>query len=93
VEVIAELATDNTSLVSDIVAKLDQALTEFGAKYVPEEFDPFIKIEWPSSSKEEEELWKPLSRLLESGPRNPSEIDQIKRSLTQENRATRVETH
>lgn len=86
-EVIAELAPDNSVLFADITTKLKQVLDEFDTRYLPEEFDPFGQIEWSSDEQEEEKLWKPLSAALSKGPRNPAELDQIKRTLTGENRA------
>lgn len=87
-EVIAELASDSTPLFKDVIEKLTKALNDFGERYVPETFDPFSELEWPTDPNEDEKLWKPLSKKLASGPRNPSEIDQIKRSLSGEQRAT-----
>lgn len=87
VEVISEIASDNRPLVLDIVEKLEQALHEFGERYVPESFDPFAELTWPSDDKEEENLWKPLTKLVERGPRNAIEIDEIKRSIIGEKRA------
>jgi hypothetical protein len=88
VEVISELASDNSGLVSDIVENLDKALAEFSESYVPESFDPFSQIEWPVDAKEEEKIWKPLTKMVADGPRNVDEIDQIKRSIVGEQRAT-----
>jgi hypothetical protein len=87
VEVIAEIASDNSALVEDIVSKLEAALEEFGERYIPETFDPFARLEWPSHQDEEEQLWKPLSQMIAAGPRNVSEIDEIKRSLLAEGNA------
>jgi len=88
VEVIADLASDNEPLLTDIADKLDQALTEFGDKFVAETFDPFAEMGWPSQKDEEETLWKPLTKKLMAGPRNVAEIDEIKSSFLEESRAT-----
>jgi hypothetical protein len=88
VEVLAELASDNEPLVIDITAKLNQALKEFDEKYIPDTFDPFVELEWPTVNNEEEKVWQPLQRKLERGPRNASEIDQLKSSLFSESRAS-----
>jgi hypothetical protein len=88
VEVITELTSDNDPLVSDIVAKLGGALSEFDERYVPETFDPFAQLQWPADPKEEEKLWTPLTKAIAEGPRNPSDIDEIKRSIVEENRAS-----
>jgi len=87
VEVISELTSDNRILVSDIVERLEEALQAFDQAYIPEAFDPFAEVEWPSDAKEEEKFWKPLTEKLQSGPRNAGEIDEIKRSIAGENRA------
>jgi len=91
VEVMADLASDNGPLITDIVEKLDQALSEFGEKFVAETFDPFAELEWPSSTNEDEKLWEPLTKKLAAGPRNVAEIDQIKSSFLDENRASNQE--
>ena len=87
VEIISEISSDNTELVSDIVTKLNEALSEFNARYVPDTFDPFSEIEWHTNEKEDKNLWEPLSKLVAAGPRDPAEIDQIKRSLIGESSA------
>jgi hypothetical protein len=71
---------------SDLAAKLEQAVKEFEAKYLPESFDPFAHLDWPSDPREEENLWKPLAEMVAKGPRNPNELDEIKRSLVDERR-------
>jgi SIR2-like domain len=88
VEVIADLASDSEPLVSNISQKLDEALSEFGEKFVAESFDPFAELEWPSATNEEETLWRPLTHKLAAGPRNVEEIDEIKSSFLTETRAS-----
>jgi len=81
------MASDNTPLVSDISKRLAADIAEFDSRYIAADFDPFAKLEWPSDKKEQENIWKPISQMLASGPRNPSEIDEIKRSLVGEHQA------
>ena len=87
-EVISELSTDNEVLVFDVVTKLEQALEEFGSKYLPEDFDPFARLEWLNDPEEHKNLWEPLNEMVSKGPRNPTELDEIKRSIVDERRST-----
>jgi hypothetical protein len=67
VEVLAELASDNEPLVVDITQKLNGALDDFDERFIPESFDPFAELEWPSAKDEDEKLWQPLIKKLASG--------------------------
>jgi hypothetical protein len=87
VEVLAELASDNEPLVTDITRRIKAALSEFDTRYIPGGFDPFMELEWPTQANEEEKIWRPLEKQLESGPRDPSEIDKLKSSVFGESRA------
>jgi hypothetical protein len=84
VEVLTELASENEPLVLDIAQKLNDAMDDFDQRFIPESFDPFAELDWPSDKDEEEKLWQPLMRELTCGPRNVAEIDQIKSSLFKE---------
>lgn len=84
VEVIAELSSDNTTLVTRIVEKLEEDLEIFEIDYVPLTFDIFEKLEWRDNPEEENKLWKVLSEKIADGPRKTCEIDLIKRSVIAE---------
>ena len=86
VEVISGLASDNTLLINDVSNKLREEIRRFRASYGLARLDPFEKVEWSDNVLEEEHLWKPISQQLESGPLAPVELDEVKRSLTAEQR-------
>lgn len=86
VEVITALSGDNSSLISDIVSKLESALTELNERFPLGKLDPFTKVDWPANEKEEEQVWQPVSDALVAGPLAGNELDKLKRSIEAERR-------
>jgi hypothetical protein len=86
VEVISGLGIDNTNLIEDLTAKLERAIEAFDTNYMREVPDPFLKVEWPIGTQDEDTLWRPLAEQLGAGPKAPVELDRIKRSLLSEKR-------
>lgn len=91
VDVVSGLSSDNNSLVKALTEKLASRLHEFAEKYIPSNFDPLEGALWPTSSDEEERLWKPIAAQIDAGPRSTSEIDAVKTSLLSEQRTAMQE--
>jgi SIR2-like protein len=86
VEVVTALSADNSTLILDIVEKLDSAIVEFNAQYALGKADPFAEVRWPSHEKEEERLWQPVTKAIAAGPLAADELDRLKRSIEAERR-------
>jgi len=87
IDVVTGLSSDNTSVLEHLTDKLDLLLHQFSEKYVKNDFDPLAAATWPRSGDEEERLWKPVQKAIESGPKSAQEIDRIKSSLLAERRS------
>jgi hypothetical protein len=84
VEVLSSLASDNTKLVSRLCQNLESLLSQFGEQYLPEDFDPFGILQWAPDEKEIDDVWRPVTKLIERGPVPHSEIDKVKSCLLSE---------
>ncbi|RYF50356.1 MAG: hypothetical protein EOO38_05845 [Cytophagaceae bacterium] len=88
VEVIAGSSKDNTGLVTDLVERLEQSIADFETQYNLEDFDPYADLEWVDQVDEQQQLWRPISEKLASGPAPDSEVDKLKRSIIAESRTS-----
>lgn len=86
VDVVTGLSSENEFVVNYLVNALKAKLQEFSDVYIRSTFDPFEHAVWPDSNKEDEELWGPISKEIESGPRDVKQIDSLKTSLFSEAR-------
>jgi hypothetical protein len=86
VEVITALSADNSTLIFDIVDKLEKIICEFNTRYQFGRADPFAQVSWPSHEKEEERLWQPVTKAIAAGPLAAEEVDKLKRSIEAERR-------
>lgn len=80
VEVISNFSSDNNRLLEDLISKLEDAVGKFHATYVPADADPFKEIEWKPDAGDDEAIWNPLMRSIESGPKSSGELDRLKSS-------------
>lgn len=86
VDVVTGLSSDNTNTVEHLTRVLAARMEEFTQTYVRSNFDPLEGAIWPDSSKEEDELWQPISKKIESGPQSAEQIDLLKTSMVAEAR-------
>jgi hypothetical protein len=86
VEIIAGISKDNVSLVTDLVIRLENAITEFERQYQTADLDPYDHAEWRETKDEVEKLWEPVVEKLSAGPASDSEVDKLKRSIVAESR-------
>lgn len=86
IDVITGLSSENSEILNIITEILERYLEEFSVKYVRPEFDPLVDATWPNSIDEDEQLWAPVQKAIESGPAETGVIDQLKTSLLKESR-------
>jgi hypothetical protein len=84
VEAISGLSSDNTILVTELTNKLEDLTHSFATAYIPNDFDPFLAVRWAPREEQEDALWSEVAKSIESGPHNPAEMDEIKKSLVSE---------
>lgn len=88
VDVITGLSAENSRIVRQLTAKLNEHLDAFSSKYVHKSLDPLLKARWPEDEQEEETLWKPVQAAIAAGPQSTKEIDELKTSMLAESRTS-----
>jgi len=86
IDVVTGLSSDNSVIMEKLVRSLREKMEEFANTYVKLNFDPLENAYWPDSSKEDEELWKPIAEEIERGPHDSHQIDLLKTSVFAESR-------
>jgi hypothetical protein len=86
VDVITGINSDNTLVIEHLTQRLTGRMEEFAEKYLPSEYDPLINAVWPDNNKEEEQLWGPVQKAIDSGPAASTAIDKLRTSVFSEAR-------
>ena len=87
VDVITSLNPDCTPIFNALNNRLKEHIEEFFDTYINKEFDPLSKALWSNSDDEEEKVWAPIRKELESSAKTTDEIDVVKTSLQAERRS------
>lgn len=88
VDAITGLGSENGDVIEALCETCEALAAKFAQKYAGLDFDPMLDAKWLDSSSEDEDLWEPVVRQIESGPREVTEIDSIKSSLLSEARTS-----
>lgn len=86
VDIISTLAPSNKHVISTVSDHLADRIKEFEREIVNSSFDPLLGAEWGKVSDEEEKVWKPIAKAIETGPEQAGKIDKLKNSYFSEAR-------
>jgi len=86
IDVITGISSDNQYIVDHLTESLEFYLKDFEENYIRVSFDPLRNALWPDDDAEQEKLWGPIQKEIESGPRSMAQIDMLKTSLVAEAR-------
>lgn len=85
-DVVSSFRPNDPTIIDALSKQLESKLDDFAEAVCRRDFDPLLGAVWAPSDKEDELLWTPVAKAIESAPRDTNEIDKLKSSYLAEKR-------